>query len=49
MQLWAVLFINNCRNTPDVLNAFCAHHKEYLQLYQQPLVRVMSRDDVYPV
>jgi len=29
MQLWTVLFINNCNNTLHVLDAFCACHKEY--------------------
>jgi len=30
MQLWAVLFfINNCKFTLRVSDAFCAHHQEY--------------------
>jgi len=30
MQQWAVLFfINNCKNTLHVSDAFCAHHQEY--------------------
>ena len=31
MQLWAVLFINNCKNTLHVSDDFCAHHQGYIK------------------
>ena len=46
---FAVMFISNCKITLHVSDALCAYHQEYLKLYQQPLVRVMGLDGVYPV
>ena len=46
---FAVLFITNCKNTLHVSDAFCIHHQEYVKLYEQPLVHVMTQDDIYPV
>ena len=37
MQLLAVLFINNCKNTLHVSDAFWAHHQEYSKSHWAPV------------